>query len=1073
MRIKGPEYQSVYKCFPEKYIDIISGYIERINNLFHRYEVVIFMARKAYCFYLALKHNGLIIDSPSCVVLSSRSLSYNIQDMLKNKRIALVDDIVVKGKTLEETFNRLIVMQLDKLVDVYIAACCDNTVEEYANNAYNGLKGPYVHLDESSILELTKCITTYISLSTVSYNMDSPRYSTRLENPDVVNWIIRDNGCINISVPLQRQNSILNYVIHFMPDMISELLNSAQIASDISKKILLKFRLLYNTGTRDLTVLPFVLFPALDTKSIKTLYSRIIPNNMDNLVYCSYNEKITLRNMLSLIEYQLGRLLVDKVLIARYDIGLELDSSCEIALFGTPLSRVVHEDLIPSNCWELYQKSPSIDGFELTELIGNTYGFLLNGVSEEFCNHLGQVKKGRHFSLEEYKNTINPDGTINPFTISTIIDMFIDKGIVIPELLFNSRNQLVKTYRTGEMMMLTHSELLVLASFISAYCNNVKRTLNRTELEKLCVILYRYCHHQQIFQRSTISDPNEIPEDYYGICYTQFGPRISSSSCYYEIKNEESCITKHMLNNGYICMDPKGKYYSADSINLPDCYERYNIDIQFLAMTSAQLTQRLGIPSASIGNSVKNMVTSANDLLTLVAIGNREKDQVLSLVAEIRLFANLSKTFTASTFVTYMGNVMDAIWSGVWKYECYQKINIDTDYVRPILADQPASYIGFRAALSTKVDNNPEISKFMTLCGNFLVRCAQFYEAAKIATKKTGRKIPTRLEALDLSELKSENLPSFNPNDLPSQFITLRNEALALVDICNLYLDESALSYQPIKSVYVVHSVGSMPETILHDVHKIDFQWDLFDNTHIAVLWMKDETQSHQDHLEYILKRCAGTSVQIFNCYLSSWIESIYCCPQTNIARGSFFNRLIKSVLEREKQYTGKNSELLFCKKHSDSNDVLAGISWLVYFESYPINNDYVVDRYAINYTNKEEATMTVNITQNGGIMNPVVNPSEKVVINQPGIYSPVVFNESVMNELEAIKHHLETGNVSPQEKSEISGAIKEFEAAPAEKKQSVFPKLLKTIAKLGGDVLTRLSATIIHEYLKQSGLLG
>ena len=1074
MRIKSANYQSVYESFPEKYIDVISGYIERINSLFQRYDVVIFMARKAYCFYLALKHKGLITNLNSCTVMSSRSLSYSIEGKLQGKRIALVDDIVVRGKTLEETFNRLTIMGLDKSVDVYIAACRDDTIQEVANNACKELKGPYVHLDETSILELTKCITTYISLSTVSYNMDSPRYDAIVDDFDVVRWIIRDHGCVNISMPHQKLNEIFNYVVHFKSDLIFELFDSVQISTELAKQVILKFRLLFDNETNALTVLPVVVFPALSAASIKALFSRLVPQSMQELVTCSYNLKITLRNMMSMLQYQLGKILAKEILIARYDIGLEFDYDGECALFGGILDEVENEKFLPENCWELYQKSPYIDGFDMTELVGATYDFILNGESKVFIDCLGQQKENRFFTLEEYSDAIDPEKQIDPLVISTIVDMFVDKGLIIPEFLFTQQDKLVRAFRTGEIMLLTHKELRLFASFINSYYRSVDRYLNRIELEKLCVIFYRYCHHQSIFRRSVMSDPNNTPEDYYGICYSLFGPRISSSSCQYEVQNEESCISKHMLKNGYISVDKAGKYYSQFEITVPDSYQQYDADILLLAMITSKLTKSLELGGTGIPESLRRFVSTPNDLLTLIAIGNSEKDQVLSLIAEIRLFANLAKSFDNSTFVTYLSSVMSAVWNGVWKYICYRNLNVETDCVRPVLIGNVSEYVCFKSAISTRIDNNPDISTFLDVCGAFLIRCAQFYEAVKESGSGMGKKIPTYINSLDLPELRKENHLSYTSDELPTQFLILRNEALALIDICNLYLDENAMSYQTLQSVYVVHSRCAIPEMLLHDAHKIDFQDRDFDSTHLVVLWMDEDKQSCKEHLEYILNRCDGTDVQIFKCNLSSWFEAVCCCPQTYKARGNFFARLIRSVLEHEKQYVGSKSEVLLCKKKTDEDIVLDLDFGLMFCESYSIGDDYVVNRYAIN-TIKEGQKVTINtinFTQNGNgnNMTPIVNPTEKVEANQQGMNFFIGCDQNIMSELETIKRCLETGEVKVEEKEEIVEAINEFETAPADKKQSLWKKALEKIAKLGESVLTKLSASLILEYIKQFG---
>lgn len=178
------DFSMVYDVFPEKYCNLLQKYIDRMDGLFVRYDVVIFMARKAFCFYQALIKNNLITQNTNCIVLSSRALDYNISGMLRGKRIALVDDVVVKGNTLEAAFRALTIMKADEHLDVYIAACCDVTAQREDMLYKQSLMGPYIHLSESAIYELTGHIASFINRSAISYNVDEPRCFFSFDDED-------------------------------------------------------------------------------------------------------------------------------------------------------------------------------------------------------------------------------------------------------------------------------------------------------------------------------------------------------------------------------------------------------------------------------------------------------------------------------------------------------------------------------------------------------------------------------------------------------------------------------------------------------------------------------------------------------------------------------------------------------------------------------------------------------------------------------------------------------------------------------------------------------------------------
>lgn len=65
---------SVPDIFPQKYSDIIQKYIKRLNTILSEYDAVIFMARKAICFYDSLIMQKEISKTPNCCIMSRACL---------------------------------------------------------------------------------------------------------------------------------------------------------------------------------------------------------------------------------------------------------------------------------------------------------------------------------------------------------------------------------------------------------------------------------------------------------------------------------------------------------------------------------------------------------------------------------------------------------------------------------------------------------------------------------------------------------------------------------------------------------------------------------------------------------------------------------------------------------------------------------------------------------------------------------------------------------------------------------------------------------------------------------------
>ena len=92
----------INECFPVDYRDIIRGYIAQIETIISNYDVVVFMARKAICFYHALKSVDAFDNTETAVIFSSRALTYN--ELSKFKELHFKDIKVIKMSTYYSVF---------------------------------------------------------------------------------------------------------------------------------------------------------------------------------------------------------------------------------------------------------------------------------------------------------------------------------------------------------------------------------------------------------------------------------------------------------------------------------------------------------------------------------------------------------------------------------------------------------------------------------------------------------------------------------------------------------------------------------------------------------------------------------------------------------------------------------------------------------------------------------------------------------------------------------------------------------------------------------------------------------
>lgn len=106
--------------FSGKYAQIVRKHVERLKTLIKQYDVIIFMARKSICFYNALILQKEIEKNTECCIISSRALEYDVLKQFIGKRVALIDDVVVKGTSITKATNNLKEMGITP--DIFIAA---------------------------------------------------------------------------------------------------------------------------------------------------------------------------------------------------------------------------------------------------------------------------------------------------------------------------------------------------------------------------------------------------------------------------------------------------------------------------------------------------------------------------------------------------------------------------------------------------------------------------------------------------------------------------------------------------------------------------------------------------------------------------------------------------------------------------------------------------------------------------------------------------------------------------------------------------------------------------------------
>ena len=267
-----------HDIFKANYLSYIENYKKQIQNILNNYDVVIFMARKAICFYESMVMNKEI-KTTECEVFSGRVLDYNVIKSLRGKKVAVVDDVVVKGKSLTKVLNELEKNAINAYV---LVVACDSEFPTKIFESENfKMCNSYVTLEKQDIYAFAGMITEYIEASMCPFNIDQPIYEVFVEESNTIKEIFYHYYAVDISSGIQKKYGIKNKVIYFEFNKQSECNDG--ILNEIFKNTIFKIRFMMNRFN-DIIAIPFVLLPKVSEKDLNELYGYIKNENTDSIV---------------------------------------------------------------------------------------------------------------------------------------------------------------------------------------------------------------------------------------------------------------------------------------------------------------------------------------------------------------------------------------------------------------------------------------------------------------------------------------------------------------------------------------------------------------------------------------------------------------------------------------------------------------------------------------------------------------------------------------------------------------------------------------------------------------------
>lgn len=663
------------KFFNEELKVQIVKYCEKLKRISTKYDVLIFMARKSICFYDALVLNNEIrrVDHDVVITTSSRVLSYDCR-FLNGKRIALLDDIVLKGNTLNDTIRFLLEKGIDTFDVYYIASQSLQNGKTDLIKKY--LKEPILELDSSEILVLGNAITNYISASACSYNVDYPIFYMDSENGFYKDYIKR-NHCAFVpggSAGNRTHMYVQNIDCFQFFDQYS--LPVLKNLKEREREIILKIRLFYRPDAekRKIVAIPIIVLPEMGELEIFEIFESFVNSSIIEMVKNQDKDK-EISNMLSVVQYILSYQLFVSVFQNQYDFKYSIEnqdyifprsynidflsclSKCET------MKRVRIENVVIND-----------DLFELSRIYGYFFDFIGN-LHEQDERH--QSKLSFKDVLEHCERFCSIDETVLRGYLSILFDYAIDTGLLVPEIRIQN-SMYMRAYRLSEQYELQEEHFDLIIYMYNEYQKKTnKNEMNRILIEKLLVLYFQNVISKILNEYNSNNNSDSGAQNLFGITFARFGPVVSDSSLELGVSSD-SYLTKRLFDNSrspYKRLYEKGR--NSKKVYVKQASEDYfkNLPRDWKNQTRLFVNrydyfERI-LNHYDVFNTT-NFIHTFDQFLIISAIGPNKDNQLLSLAAELEIYQNVVRSKnTISDVIMAVNSIMDGVANGIWKYICY------------------------------------------------------------------------------------------------------------------------------------------------------------------------------------------------------------------------------------------------------------------------------------------------------------------------------------------------------------------------------------------------------------------
>lgn len=951
------------KIFGVKYYDVICKYVEVIQNALDNYDVVIFMARKAYCFYKALKKIGLLVDNDKCTIFSSRVATYSNLDF-SDKSVAVFEDVVVLGESLSEVINEAVFTDIK--LDVYILACSKDFYENHEQSSIGNKFYSSLIIDSNELLELATLITNFIVYEMIPYNTDYPIYSFAFDDVDELKAIFYSNNYCSITDLIHSKNSFVEEGI--IP--LNERVLSKMLPEKVLDGTICKLRVYIDLKDNYCYLTPITIISKIPQNELNTIYKNMFGNANNSIVNSDINS-LELKNKFKIICYKLSEKLFNSVYENILSEFVVEKINSEEELFTTKIKELNKITICESEL--MSYRTSLINDVSLYNSLGYSYDLLI----ENFCfneKYISEFKR-EFITFDDIKDKLSivtQDQTKLKILGSLILDVFVDNGVIVPRICFDD-GYVFRKFKFGEVAKLTSYDFRLFAIFLGMYSDFIERTLDKTEIEKISVIFFRKYNNN--------FDVSNNEAEAYRICFSKFGPRMSSSSLLYRVSQGQA-LTDKLFDLDLI--DKSNDKYNVITINQEDQFNKVGTMAQNIFARKLEklykyyttaITKQPDAPVFALVNSYIR-------LLTLIAIGNNEKDKILSLIAEIDLIKckKLNKIGNIKIIINALNSIIDGVLSGVWKYHCYLNENLLGDLFKLIVTsnNESNSLLAIDVFLEMALSDHPIKEKsFFNEIGEFLSETAIFFfhlcKYCNIKPHDDYTKTPYKniifSNKFDVIHNKYKEIFSRSNSEVHefiSQHINwIDNSANRIFDEYNIYDKTSSLQYEQYSECVVIFNINS--KVILNKKYG---EHRYFKHEDLLIFPVCNDTKEMV--LDYVCHSLDDVDIKVL--YYSSKNENRLLHAHSTCFSGEKFIEEVHTIVDFLRSNANSTiSKEIYIMPKNDFNKKNFGTQKLSFrfIDSKLYSEGKNIYKYIFNNKEKDDSKMEIkNLTVNGNFYN-------------------------------------------------------------------------------------------------------